>query len=229
MKVSNVIREVSLDLNDQEPGYEYTHWTYEQLKTYLAEALLMVSERFSDKFVQHKVVKLSPGEVWQKACDCERIERVLGEVTEDGEHIIRRLSRVEDDETNTWSGPASQCHMGGDLTGYSISSTVDTLFRVYPGVSRTDRKEHYVLVECYVEPDGYDDDTNIPATLVSIVKQWMLYRALSMDSENNPAITQLAASHRDTYFKLVEAEMARKLLEENADGRVRAVSNNAAK
>ena len=62
-----------------------------------------------------------------------------------------------------------------------------------------------------------------------MVKQWMLYRALSMDSENNPAITQLAASHRDTYFKLVEAEMARKLLEENADGRVRAVSNNAAK
>ena len=50
-----------------------------------------------------------------------------------------------------------------------------------------------------------------------------------MDSENNPAITQLAASHRDTYFKLVEAEMARKLLEENADGRVRTVSNNAAK
>ena len=229
MKVSTIILEVSRDLNDQEPGYAFTHWEYPQLQSYLAEALLMVSERFSDRFMQHKIVKLVPGEVWQKTCDCERIERILGEVTRDGQQILRKLSRVTDDEDNIWSGPVSKCHSGGALTGYSISATVDNMFRVYPGVSRSDRIDHYVLVECYVIPDGYDDDTDVPAALVPMVKQWMLYRALSMDSENNPTITQLAASHRDTYFKLVEAETARRLLEENADGRVRAVSNNAAK
>ena len=40
MKAARIIEDVSRDLNDQEPGYEYTRWTQAQLASYLREALL---------------------------------------------------------------------------------------------------------------------------------------------------------------------------------------------
>ena len=39
MTGADIIREVSLDLNDAEPGYENTRWSVELLQSYLREAL----------------------------------------------------------------------------------------------------------------------------------------------------------------------------------------------
>lgn len=232
MLASHIIREVSVDLNDQEPGYEYTRWPVSQLQSYLSEAVITLSHQFRDEFLARHVVRVEPGNRWQEAVvsggDAE-IVRILGETTADGRHILRSLSRVMDDEANTWSGGPSRCHAGGPLTSYSVSTTDSSMFRVYPPVSPADTKPHYVLLESYVEPDGHSEVLEVPNRLVAMVKQWMLYRALSMDSENNSTITQLALSHQQTYFKLLEHEIARQTMEKREDGRLRAVPDSPAK
>lgn len=218
----DIIREVSLDLNDQEPGYEYTRWTRDQLQTYLREALFEVSSRFKSWFLQTVTVRVEPGAGWQKACDCSEIVRLLGEADSSG-RILNFLSKQADDVDLVWSGAPDPCAANARyyrMRRYSISSTDDAYFRVYPPVPAG--LTRYVLVECFKRPDG-DMHDDVPDTAVAMVKQWMLYRALSVDSENNTTITQLATTHKDTFFKLAEAALELQLLEERRNGSLREV------
>lgn len=220
MQTADVIREVSSDLNDQVPGYEYTRWTVDQLYSYLVEAYGLYLEEYllaeyEDLFRTRRIVKVLPGSNWQEACDCQHIVRVLGETTADGTHI-RTLQRMTDEDNNTWPGfsrSACKSSPGERLRGYSINDEDDSLFRVVPSVPGG--QVRYVLVDCYTDPDEYDrtppgmDDT-LPREFVGMAKQWMLYRALMVDSENNSTIIQVADKHRETFFQLLTAYKQRK-------------------
>lgn len=226
MIASGVIQEVSNDLNDQEPGYEYTRWTVVQLQSYLREALGSVSDLLRDLFIKTKVVKVKSG--WQQACECTAIVRVLGESDAEG-NVFRYLRKLKDDDTTIWSGLVQKCAdpKRYEMQDYSLSSSDEKQFSIYPPIPPT--VEKFVLVECYERPDGNDLTYNLPAEAVAIVKQWMIYRALSVDSENNPTITQLADAHKKTYFELLQASMDRrerdKTNERNSN--IRAVQNGS--
>ena len=62
-----------------------------------------------------------------------------------------------------------------------------------------------------------------------MVKQWMLYRALSVDSENNPTITELANTHQKTYFNLMKALLEAEEREKMLYDDLRAVQKSADK
>ena len=62
MTVQDIIGDVSRDLNDQEPGYEYTRWSVAQLQSYLSEALINDSYLLKDLFHTEKIVRLMPGD-----------------------------------------------------------------------------------------------------------------------------------------------------------------------
>lgn len=228
MKIADVIRDVSVDLNDQVPGYEYTRWSIGQLQTYLREALIDVSTQLRDLFIERIIVKLKPGGSWQTACDCTSILRIVGEVTADGD-LLRYLSRSLDIEENTWAGPVQGCRVAPKdyvMTGYTTSAVDDKEFKVSPPVPPGVTK--YVMVECYKRPDGEDLNGSVPDEAEAMIKQWMLYRALSVDSENNPSIIELAATHQKTYFNLLQAAVLRREMEKMDDGnRVRAVQKSA--
>mgnify|MGYP003294269231 CR=1 FL=1 len=228
MTNSDIIRDVSLDLNDQEPGYEYTRWTRRQLSSYLKEALVQISQQLEDWFVSQVVVKLEPGGDWQKACDCTSIIRIDGESTADG-HVVRYLRRLEDIEEFTWPGAVQRCPISVrdyKLESYTIDSNDETQFRVFPPVpSGADR---FVTLKCHKIPEGNDEDT-VPAKAVAMVKQWMLYRALSVDSENNPSIIQLANNHKETFFTLLGTAVEKKREEEKRYDSLRTVPNEAAR
>lgn len=229
MIASSVIAEVSHDLNDQVPGYEYTRWSVEQLHSYLREALVAVGHQFQKEFVGMVIVELEPGGDWQKACDCSSIVRIVGESTKSGK-LRRYLRKIADVEADLWTGDISHCPARGKdyaIDGYSISVVDDSLFRVYPPVPPNVTK--YVLVECFKEPDGYSLDTDVPEKLVVMVKQWMLYRALSVDSENNPTITELANTHQKTYFNLMKALLEAEEREKMLYDDLRAVQKSADK
>lgn len=216
MLLPDVIREVSCDLNDQESGYEYTRWVYSQLQSYANEALTTVCLHLPSLFHKTIVVEVAPGNNWQEACgNCHKIIRILGETTEDGVEILRPLARVADDDGMVWTGKSRICSASPyTMRSYSVSDTSSSRFRVYPPLPRTETPR-YVLAECVVRPSGFDDSTDVPFEVVPIIKQWMLYRALSVDSENNATITQLAGTHQQTYFKLLDMEIARSRLEDN--------------
>lgn len=217
MTGADLIRQVSLDLNDQEPGHEYVRWTVPQLQSYMREALRELGEQFGDWFMERIVVPVQPGGDWQSACSCTHIIRIVGEATKEG-RVIRYLARTLDDEANTWPGDVwDVCAVGRKYTmdSYSISSVDDAMFRVSPPVPPTER-QRYVLVECYATPSG-DLEADIPLRAEAMVKQWMLYRALAIDSENNATITQLAEQHKQTYFALLKLAMAKQDEEQRRD------------
>lgn len=229
MNGGELIREVSLDLNDQEPGHEYIRWTVPQLQSYMREVLLELGEYFGDWFLHRLVVPVSPGADWQSACSCTEIIRIVGESTKSGQ-LKRHLYRSMDIDENTWAGDVwGACAFAGKyaMQGYSISSTDESLFRVYPPVPPGEG-QHYVLVECYAQPSGDLADT-IPTRAVALVKQWMLYRALAIDSENNATITKLAEQHKQTYFDLLKLAMAKQQAEEQQRDNLRTREDKATK
>lgn len=226
MRVGDIIRAVSRDLNDHEPGYEYTHWPYEQLAEYLHEALVQLSAVFKKFFVVRRVVELQPGGGWQAACECSQILRVIGETTSDGQQILRFLTHATDNPDLIWGDKIRSC---GNYVpeSYAISSTDNALFRVFPALPRGS-KSRYVLVECYVTPESVQDATDVPGRLVPMVKQWMMSRAYMVDSENNTTVVQLADQHLKIYNSLVQQAIAVFEREEATNGSVRAVSDRPA-
>lgn len=220
MIAKSIIRDVSVDLNDHTPGYEFLRWPESQLLTYLQEVFAYLLDWVHDLYQKRVVVPLVPGPGWQEACECEEITRVLGESTADG-RILRRLNRFEDDESLEWESGYADCGFtsSSKLYGYILSGTDASLFRVVPDVKPGAKK--YAVVECYTHPGTPDLMSDIPDELVMPIKQWMLWRALSVDSENNAAITQLAGQHRETYFALYQA-LVKRHEEGERDDRLRA-------
>lgn len=221
MQAGNIIQQVSVDLNDQEPGYEYERWPYLQLQSYLQEALDYVSSILKKEFVERVVVQVQPGDRWQDACDCEEIIRVLGISDAEGTTIYRRLRRVEDDETIVWMGrPGKNCSYGRSYLadGYSINATDKGSFKIFPPVPGWWQKPVHVTLECFKPPKVTGSSTDLPQAVVMPVKQWMLYRALSIDSENNETIFTLAKQHQEVFFKLVQDLRAAEELKVRRDG-----------
>lgn len=216
----DIIREVSLDLNDQEPGYEYTHWKKSQLRSYLQEALNHVYVALKYLFVERVVVSLEYGAVWQQCCVCDDIHRVLGTTNAEGTRILKRLRRRNDEDDIFWSGSHdTQCAYGKPYSAesYMINATDGRSFMVFPPVPASAPRQ-YVLVECYVPPDA-DSLAEVPLEVAAAVKQWMLFRAMMLDSENNAAIAEIGVQHRDTFYRLVQdLRQLRALEEANAEG-----------
>lgn len=223
MLVSDIVRALSIDLNDQVPGYEYTRWTKEQLAMYVAEALLQLSAlpEFRRYFTKRIIIPLDAGHVWQGDCaECTQVVRILGESDSKGT-LLRQLRRLTDAEDNTWAGDVlnSRCASSPKrykMTGYSVSSDDPSQFMVFPPVPYG--QQRYVVAECYQEPDGTDMATDVPDKLIAIVMQWALYRALMVDSENSPTIIGVAERHNQTYFKLIETMLSLEALKDNDDG-----------
>ena len=216
MRTHDIIRQVSLDLNDQESGYEYTHWPYEQLASYLQEALDYVYGSLKYLFTTKVVVPLEYGDVWQSACQCDDIQRVLGITNAEGTRILKRLRKRTDDDNIFWRSDSS-CSRGKpyEAESYMINATDHRSFMVFPPVPATAPRQ-YVLIECYMPPAVHSDE-DMPFEITGAVKQWMLYRAMMIDSENNAAIAEIGLKHRETFFKLVEDLVKMRLLEEAKD------------
>lgn len=216
MNAGEIVRQVSFDLNDQEVGYEYVVWPQHMLMAYLHEALMNLSQEFKHLYTVRKVVKVELGGDWQRACDCDVIERVIGEVTEDGKHVIRQLVKLTDTEEYTWDGNTGACPLRSPadykMYGYQLSDVDDSAFRILPPLPRGG-KPHYVLLECFSGVPTVNEATNVPWQMVAMVKQWMLGRALAVDSENNQTAAQISANHFELYDRLLKQELARRELE----------------
>lgn len=231
MTAAEIIRQVSLDLNDQEPGYEYTHWSYDLLKSYLHEGLLLLSAQFKKYFVQQKVVQVYPGGVWQRACECDQILRVLGETTKDGKQILRTLFRAEDSLLATWASDATACQSCGRsyvMSHFVLNEADDSQFKIMPPLPRDEKRPRFVLIECVDALKDVADDYSVRSRVVPMLKQWMLSRAYMVDSENSQAVMQLAVQHRELYMLLVRTEQATLEREEAENGNLRAVPNRPA-
>lgn len=235
MLVPDIIRSVSLDLNDQEPGNEYIHWPYEQLRHYLFEAMQQISQVAHKLFIQRKIIKVESGATWQKACcDCDQIVRIIGETDANG-NLLHTLRRVQDNPDNEW--PVSvpdMCPVTSDtyeMDGYSISSIDDTYFQIIPAVPKG--AVRYIMLECFVGVHEITDEYDVLWRFVTMVKMWMLGRAYMMDSENTPAVFELGTKYMALWDKQLQLLVAALDSEEKekkiGNDSVGAVSNDSGK
>lgn len=204
MLVPDLIQSVSMDLNDQEPGNEYIHWPYEQLRHYLFEAMQQICQAAHKLFIQRKIVQVEGGATWHKACcECDQIIRVIGETDADG-NLLHTLRRIQDNPDNEW--PVSipdMCPVTDEtykMEGYSISNIDDTYFQVVPAVPEGSTR--YIMLECFVGIHQITDEYDVSWRFVAMVKMWMLARAYMMDSENTPAVFQMGAKYMDLWLKM---------------------------
>lgn len=206
MLAQQVILSVSIDLNDQEPGHEYIHWSYEQLRQYLLEAMQQICQVAHKLFIRRKIVRVESGATWQKACcDCDQIIRVIGETDEDG-NLLHTLRRIQDNPDNQWPiAVADICPVTDEtyeMEGYSISNIDDSYFQVVPAVP--EGSVRYIMLECFVGVHAMPDDYEINWRLVSLCRMWMIGRAYMMDSENNQGVFELGQRYLQMYEKLFQ-------------------------
>lgn len=205
MKRQLIIQQVSLDLNDQLSNYEYTHWTASQLDSYLSEALLTLCYDLPELFYENMIVTLDPNKVWQEPCsECSEIIKVYGEVDANG-NVTKVFYQKKDSDifegADFGYSVCSNPNNASDVFAYSINTIDNKSFRIYGNLNPLETNRR-VMIQCFKEVDPNLDD--IPVRLVAAIKQWMLYRAMVIDAENNSTIAQIGAKHLETYTYLVQ-------------------------
>lgn len=216
MKLSALLNQLAVDLNDAEMGFEFTTWTREQLRAYVAEALQTLFTERPDLFMEVKVIEVTSCDTVQDDCDCDRVHKVFGQSTEKG-RVIKTLRRRSSSEKLIWRGkPCPVPPERFELREYSIDPRTGTL-QLFPVVP-PDVKV-WVKVECSVRPDtdNMSDDMEINPEFLPMIKQWVMYSAKIVDGENNAAIIQVARDHRAAFWELVTANKQAKKEEEKVD------------
>lgn len=204
--LQDVVQQVSVDLNDYAPGYEFTTWTEPQLTAYVIEGLQVAYQVRPDLFLDAHVIKLDSGTSIQRPCGCTQVRRVYGVCDSTG-RVLYGLRKRKDSDKLKWYGsvcPTDPRHYRA--REYSIDSEGDTLY-IEPAPPAG--QDVFILVECAVAPtsDNIKATTNIEPELVAPIIQWALYRAKMMDSENNSTIFAVAKEHKTTCFALLQTQL----------------------
>lgn len=204
--LQEVVHQVSVDLNDYAPGFEFTTWTEPQLTAYVIEGLQVAYQVRPDLFLDAHVLKLENGSTLQRPCGCTKIRRVYG-VCDSSGHVLYGLRKQKDSDKLKWYGsvcPTDPRHY--KAREYTIDSEGDT-FTIEPAPPAG--QDVFVLVECAVAPtsDNTKATTTIEPELVAPAIQWALYRAKMVDSENNSTIFSVAKEHKTTCFSLLQTQL----------------------
>ena len=101
--LQEVVRQVSVDLNDYAPGFEFTTWTEPQLTAYVIEGLQVAYQVRPDLFLDAHVLKLESGTSIQRPCGCTQIRRVYGVCNSDG-HVLYGIRKRKDTDKLKWYG-----------------------------------------------------------------------------------------------------------------------------
>lgn len=203
MRLSALLDQIAVDLNDAAPGHVYTTWHRDQIRAYLEEAIQVAFTNRPDLFTATRIMKVQNCNVVQQACDCTKIRRVIGQSTKDG-RLIKPLRRLAGNDNLRWQGRMCPAYPDDfELNDYSIDNKMDKVW-VFPAVPPT--LDIYVLVECSIVPENLDDSYEIPAELVAAVRQWALWLAKIVDGENNALIVDVAQKHQETFWRLLAAQ-----------------------
>lgn len=201
--LQDLVKQVSIDLNDYAAGHEFTTWTEEQLSAYVIEGLQVAFTFRPELFMRSVVVELTAGNSIQRPCDCTKIRRVYGISTKEGRLLYGLRKRKASDKLQ-WYGktcPVDPKYWKG--RDYYIDSEGDTIFiEPAPPVGQ----KTYALIECATAPTA-DNVGDIPVELQAPAVQWALYRAKMVDGENNATIYQVANAHKQTCFDLLRVQL----------------------
>lgn len=203
MSIRTALHDLAVDLADAAPGFEYQVWTKEQLAVYLQEGINQAYTARPDLFSERVLIKVDGCDFLADECDCEFITSVIGQATESG-RLIRRLREWDEPENLSWTGRVCNAHTRPyKVYGYTLDRSTSSI-TIYP--TPPYGESIYLLVNCSRKPTDFSLDKSYPYEIETAAKQWALYRAKMVDSENNTTLLQAATIHRDTFFQLVNVQ-----------------------
>jgi hypothetical protein len=174
-----LIASVSRYLSDQEQGFEFEHWSQEDLGDYYRKAALMLasSDAYKDYFSTRTEVPLKLGRRQQLPEACDKLTNRY----------------VEDEEGNTVAEVNTKaaikfkiplCYDGdATVTGFSYDPAEPTSITVDPPVTELG---HSIFVNCF-NFDADAEDIPLPAIAEPIIFELMLYYAFGTEIESGPS------------------------------------------
>lgn len=201
-----VVEEISKYLVDQEPDFEFEHWSEEELVTYARDAARILALNFKSDYVRRKVITLQPGAKQTLPRGCDRFVSAEGQVGKDGV-TLSLLRRTSTGALGTLRVPACSPSKGQKyLVGsWQFDLTDQRSFYVEPPVPRGETVR--LAIACFGTPqvEGLDEELDIPDHQLPILKELMMYYAYGVDTEGVPN-RQYMEAHWNNAVALIGAE-----------------------
>lgn len=203
----SICDDVATILSDNDEDCPNTRWSKEDLECWEKEARKVVAIVKPTTATTTHTMKLSPGKVQTVPEGCGQVVGVLGIPNENGS-VSEIPDEGEDDLAKYYSTPCNvrPSFSGGKPSGtdnYSLSSyeldvTCPEVFYVSPSVPEGSSID--VLIKCVAS--GEDDNIDLDCRYDPILKEWMLYKAYSVEMEN-PNSAGLAGTHLQNFYNLI--------------------------
>lgn len=199
MNRRELLQSISGDLNDV-GSVGGRVWSDALLSMWVSEAITIITTTVPKLFTHTEICKVP-------TCAEEQLTNVVhvyGVYTKCGS-FVSKLRKQSLDTTTAWTGNSIKCHNGTfRITSYAIDSmgTLHTFPTVPCGA------EIYIKVGRTLPPDA-DDFTD---TIIPMIRQWVLWRAKSMDADASPMLKEISMVHYQAFYKLlgdVESRHAR--------------------
>lgn len=195
--MTSLLRQLGLDLNDIDQSGENTTWTKEKLVADVTDALSLISLSLPNAVgTEDIVVKLTPCQTQQNVADGRRIIYVIGVCDAHG-RIIKAIPQTGGNVTSPWTRKKCRPSQFSSVESYSISSAGTLSVQPSP-IAGVDTYLKVLVAKKFSEGDS------VPAALVPIVKEWVLYKCLQVDDDGAEGAHVVAASHYKRFFELLQ-------------------------
>lgn len=190
IRAKQLIDEVNRYLLDDDPDYEYTHWSEQDLLDYFRLAINIVASTQKDKFIGQKTVSLVTGAVQEIPKYCHDVPSVLGQIDSQGKVVGYPRHVVAHNRHLVGRLGCPDCR--GEISGtYVVDSW--TLDPSNPNVIYVDPPvpegvDAQLRLSCYVPPriDDVDSEVDLGDHLHTVIFHFMLSYAYNRDTESVP-------------------------------------------
>lgn len=200
MQALTIVEDIAQDLTD--PSYRI--WSKENLTEYLNSAVLLISEFRPDTTSDIINLTLVPGTKQLLPEEARRLLDIVRNMGSDGSTPGKPIWSIDEPTLNTFR-PKWHSEAGKTVVkNFVYDERTPSVFYTYPPVHATTT----VIVEAKVQknPDKVVDVDNDPIPLndayVTAIKQWMLYRAYSKETDSMDSRT-LAKEHYQAFADIM--------------------------
>lgn len=198
---NSIIARVSKYLTDHEAGYEYTHWSKDDLLDYLRLSIAAVSAADRSKFTEHRIIELKEGSMHDLSDACPDAKIIAYGDDSLGEFIpVRRTNK---DISVSINRPI--CAATGAAYSYKMltwGSAGDGYVWVHPPIPKGETVK--VRVSCFTptEVHSFDQELHLSPVIEAAVFEMMLYYAFGVDIES-VAMRERSESHFNKAYTIL--------------------------
>lgn len=198
-----IIRDVSRYLTDQELGFEFTHWTEDDLFTYLKYALSIIAASDKSKHTKQREVKLQAGSL-QNIPDTCSDARIVG--TKNAQGYIVPARKISKDPMAAIDRPLCvsklPCGTAYTMRTWAQSDSDSGTFWVTPPVPESE--EVTVVMSCFEvdTPANLDEELHLNPEYEAVIFELMLYYAFGVDIES-VAMRERSESHFNKAYTIL--------------------------